>query len=1786
MAIDWSQFKPIDTEEQSSTIDWAAFKPIPAQTNPNDYPGFGPDDVITGDVKGLIEQGNINLQNRPRVKNEDGSFSTVRSMSFEDNGNEILIPTVSDEGTILSDEDAIRRYFETGKHLGKFNNPTNATNYAQALHKQQEDYYGNDFFMSARQGMQNIAELPESAAESFVPAAERGLAGITMGGAGVYDTGFMDLVPDEYKQDYQDKLFEISDALRKDADLRNKELSKGPTNEVGNVIGRVGGSLLTLGAGEAPAAGQDVIQAGGDVDQAKVATSLVGAVNAVTTPIGQGYGKLGQAITQGLVNPASGAITQAGLNEVVPEKLKRDPFDIKDRATDAIVGASLGAITSPTKAKSDKSLNVDQTLNVELPKSGDKDFDAGVKVIQGEKGTKDLFTPEDEFTVDLFSGEQRKASDVEQARLRAQEEPTAKTEERIGRLNQEYLQNRVQTREALQYDLPVPEPLSVPKIDQKAVQGELELPATQDLFGDLQGPPVKQVESIPSKVEIPSVSQKAPINAIKEALDKKLRETGQPLTREEIDAIRANSAKPKAPALTRPSVIEQDVKRFTQTRAEPPRAINEALSQGWLRSGDILDSIIDDVEGTYKQSTQFKALIGHLRGVGEKLGGLDTEVIKYDASLPDHQKSFELIPEAVRPTTPGWYDPNQNRVYVQGNPSMRVLVHETGHAITHRAISLAEDGKLTGDALGAYRDFSELFNTLKPEIRKADTGYETFPGGEFKRGNTYGMENLHEFFSEFYSNPKFREHLKSIKLDDVKVEGMGRLAVAKAKNLYQAAIKFIKSIFGMPDKAENALDLLISSGNRFLESIDEKTAKEVRAYNDQGSVRPAAPNPPKDKSVLEKVIDTPIVRGARKLLSERGDNKYFTEQERGKMIETGAREVSQQINRAFKKVKGIDQETLLAALGHKETVKKIPQAQAYASLDEKAKRAVDFAREKITEYQLRLAAENPEYKGKSMVDMLLDSAVENNYLTRPYEAFHTKPEFWYKAAKAFGLTDQTYREWTNNRRHQPEVNKALYDWLSKHVVIPDVDKLSDTEVKNIASHWEVEGKDAADLRTQLKEKANEYPSLESQLKSLVREIAEPSESSNLKAVRQAARRSDMFMERQNVPKEIRDFLGEYKDPRIVSALTVSGLGAMLGKQSALNQMWNKGQGKDFFAAGQTRPENATVKLPDTSEYGPLQGKYTTPEIAETIQTMVGFEKQLPASAVKGIVDTAWNTYVKGSALSKLVNTVGSVGGAIKNTIGNVAFGTNFLVRNALMGNMKGLGGTLAAPFKALKDAAVRLDDSQRQLLVERGIIGDGWQFGEISKVLTDLEKELAVKNADPLTKTMHYVGKGLGAARDKVADFYQSSDNATRLAAFVTEYNIRKQLNPKWSELELLDFASNAARDQVPTYSRASPLIKGVAKALGNFAIFPAEMIRTTSNQIVQAAKDIKDPNPATRYYGAVQLAGLTAQIGLFQAAGEWLADWFDKDDKVTDKDQENLQAFTPEYFEGDDIKLVDYNKKSGQALYMNQSVMDPSGSSLWGLYNRFKDKSPDSGLLSWAQDVFFSPGILQKNTYNAARGKDDFDRPMLDVDRPKKVLESFVPGTVKSLAQGEKVTMQGAEPWLAYSKAMGMPIYQLDTPRALRGAMYKFDNDTQDKISALKASLKKIDYGSTGMDKMSNEQIKTRYSEVLLEEYKQFTDLHRKIKASRETFGMSRGEIFKLLKETRMPKDYRNALLSGKFKSRLFDNPDWLYDAQREALKRYPKDQESIKKEFKHRIEIYKSLKKQHQDIINASLS
>lgn len=132
----WLQGAQTDLDQQAATQ--PKIKSAADPTSQGELDAQGPIDDTP------LTPGNIDLTKRPRVKTADGDIATVRSISIEDDGKEVLIPTVSDDGRLLSNQQAIDLYRQTGKHLGIFDNADAADKYAESLHQAQAATIAND----------------------------------------------------------------------------------------------------------------------------------------------------------------------------------------------------------------------------------------------------------------------------------------------------------------------------------------------------------------------------------------------------------------------------------------------------------------------------------------------------------------------------------------------------------------------------------------------------------------------------------------------------------------------------------------------------------------------------------------------------------------------------------------------------------------------------------------------------------------------------------------------------------------------------------------------------------------------------------------------------------------------------------------------------------------------------------------------------------------------------------------------------------------------------------------------------------------------------------------------------------------------------------------------------------------------------------------------------------------------------------------------------------------------------------------------------------------------------------------------------------------------------------------------------------------------------------------------------------------------------------------------------------------------------------------------------------
>jgi hypothetical protein len=103
-------------------------------------------------------KGNVDLNDRPTIKNPDGSISTVYSMTFtNDDGTAVLVPGVRKGlDRKMTSEEAWQWYKKTGEYLGKFKTEGEASKYAETLHEDQAKLYSTDYGKIAKNALRTI----------------------------------------------------------------------------------------------------------------------------------------------------------------------------------------------------------------------------------------------------------------------------------------------------------------------------------------------------------------------------------------------------------------------------------------------------------------------------------------------------------------------------------------------------------------------------------------------------------------------------------------------------------------------------------------------------------------------------------------------------------------------------------------------------------------------------------------------------------------------------------------------------------------------------------------------------------------------------------------------------------------------------------------------------------------------------------------------------------------------------------------------------------------------------------------------------------------------------------------------------------------------------------------------------------------------------------------------------------------------------------------------------------------------------------------------------------------------------------------------------------------------------------------------------------------------------------------------------------------------------------------------------------------------------------------------
>jgi len=447
-------------------------------------------------------------------------------------------------------------------------------------------------------------------------------------------------------------------------------------------------------------------------------------------------------------------------------------------------------------------------------------------------------------------------------------------------------------------------------------------------------------------------------------------------------------------------------------------------------------------------------------------------------------------------------------------------------------------------------------------------------------------------------------------------------------------------------------------------------------------------------------------------------------------------------------------------------------------------------------------------------------------------------------------------------------------------------------------------------------------------------------------------------------------------------------------------------------------------------------------------------------------------------------------------------------------------------------------------------------------------------------------GKNIvGKTLSKVADIYGISDNMLRVHTFLAHVDSLKQVHPDWTIRDIRADAARRAADETPTFARMTPAVKALSGVTGNFASWSSEVIRTTFNQVKNGINEVsegfKTGNKKQIQYGVAQLSGTAAYLSAAKVLTPALVAWaIGTDKKDNEKANEDVKQLAGEYTKGNDLRAVEIDPKTHKVIFVNTSRVDPANP-FNELYRRIETEIKKDGMKGipvevgdFIWDNFLKPGPAPQAFYQSATNTDSFGRPLPQGQRTSPIVKAFTPGFIKTQEMVNKIQARTGNSKLSTAKQLGIPLYELDGERSLKSRIYDFKNEITNAAASFKTRLSQP-------DSISENDLKSLYVDYLNKEKSLFDEAQRSVKAGKNTFGINATELTSLLKETKIDKDYRTSLMSGKFIPQGISD-EVLETAKQKAIKNDPTRADEIKAEFNNRKKLLSRFRRNYQDLLD----
>lgn len=691
--------------------------------------------------------------------------------------------------------------------------------------------------------------------------------------------------------------------------------------------------------------------------------------------------------------------------------------------------------------------------------------------------------------------------------------------------------------------------------------------------------------------------------------------------------------------------------------------------------------------------------------------------------------------------------------------------------------------------------------------------------------------------------------------------------------------------------------------------------------------------------------------------------------------EAGIKQVNAMLARRIAALQAIDsvnrRENGIAAL-----VQQYPELRPFA-------RSMSDIRE-LTEAlvkQHRDATPNPTPKDIKFQQDLLDNVL--SYTTRMYGAFQG-PDGRAHSRKMLKDAKKAAEKMAANKNLKPAekeaydtVNTAVQYLIDNDIAIPDrdvLDTMRDSKLNDLYNTWmpqqagdvraiaETEGreqgmtvKDAEAYATQtIREQLDQKrPSIKpdeltQKADAAVRELLRLRSAQGPVAQRYAGLDVDrgIFKKRSEVPKEIRDLLGEIRDPVTMLGVTQAKQGELLARNKLLMQL--KDAGLVVTQDKANTPEFAAFTERLTGEgAGPLKDQYTTPRVAAAINNSIELYSQVSDAVANAWLDTdgvaqaglrgAAATVKWGAGKAKVLSLIAEGFGTAANALGSpIMLAANGVIdpRTAYRGAMAGLNSIADVLFDGKGDVSP---------LLARGIKYQVVDSARVQELRRSSQKYIKRKLSSA-PKAVGGLKKGLGTGWATAVETFAMSDAWVKLAALDdrSKYlaNFYKAEGIKKTPGEIDEEAANDIRDSNITYSKTPPILRtgesyGLTTFLPYFYNVPRSLARSMylGGQDLMRAKEAKTPEGrnAALLAGTKRVIGTSAAMAAVPAMTMTMAGYLsrlvmpgDDEDEKNKKLEAMKKTLARESRFGDPVYLG--QDKKDRPVFFRASRFDPYG--------------------------------------------------------------------------------------------------------------------------------------------------------------------------------------------------------------------------------------------------------------------